>query len=62
MNYQPLPCRGKTCKAQIYWLPLKDRLHPFNDEHGKVSHFSTCPDALDFRKPKPKTTTKQSNS
>lgn len=47
-------CRSTKCRKLIYWLPLKGRLHPFDDPEGKVSHFSTCVDANKFRKEKPK--------
>lgn len=54
MNYQPLPCRGPHCNAKIYWLILNGKLHPFDDPDRKRSHFATCPDANQFRKPKEK--------
>lgn len=57
-------CRG--CKAPIVWRRLNGRWHPCDpakvtiviDEDGgrvvsgHVSHYATCPNAADFRKPK----------
>ena len=45
-------CKG--CGATIWWRPwpTTGKMHPFN-ENG-TSHFGTCPNASQFRKPRVK--------
>lgn len=52
-------CTGKTCKAKIRWGKNKKTggPHPYNPDG--TSHFSTCPNAPDFRKSKANTQKKE---
>jgi hypothetical protein len=44
-------CSGADCGAQIVWVRLKDgKPHPVNPDGS--SHFSTCVNAIQFRRKK----------
>lgn len=45
-------CSGSNCDAQIVMAEdAAGKWHPFDEDTGH-SHYSTCPDAQKFRKPK----------
>lgn len=44
-------CQGADCGQVITWVRLKTgSLHPLNDDGS--THFSTCPNAKEFRRKK----------
>jgi hypothetical protein len=57
---QPSECRGKSCRATIYWVKSGDKSIPIDCEvdggyepdaqsmGSGVSHFTTCPDVAQF--------------